>query len=52
MENKTVIMVTHDLNLIKKADHVVVLNKGIIESSGKYDQVLKESLLIQQFVEV
>lgn len=52
MENKTVIMVTHDLNLIKKADHVIVLNNGSIEASGHYGQVLAESSLVQKFVEV
>ena len=33
-ENKTVIMVTHDLNLVRYADRVVYLKDGMVERVG------------------
>ena len=52
MEGKTVIMVSHDMNLIKKADHIVVLHDGVIEASGDYDHVTHNSRLFHQLVRV
>lgn len=52
MENKTVIMVSHDLNLIKKADHIVVLNDGVIEASGNYEHVMKNSAFFNELAAV
>lgn len=52
MDNKTVIMVSHDMNLIKKADHIVVLNDGVIEASGSYDHVIKNSAFFNELAAV
>lgn len=52
MKGKTVIMVSHDMNLIRKADHIVVLKDGRIEASGSYDEVLKNSELFHQLTAV
>ena len=52
MEGKTVIMVSHDMNLIRKADHIVVLGDGVIEASGSYDQVSEHSALFNRLVAV
>ena len=52
MEGKTVIMVSHDMRLISKADHIVVLNKGVIEASGSYDHVSANSELFNRLVAV
>lgn len=52
MQGKTVIMVSHDMNLIKKADHIVVLNDGVIEASGSYEHVSKNSGFFNQLVAV
>lgn len=51
MKDKTVIMVSHNMDLIKKADHIIVLNKGVIESSGSYEHVLDNSDIFKQFVQ-
>lgn len=51
MKDKTVIMVSHDMKLIRKADHIVVLNKGVIEASGDYEYVLKNSELMKKMNE-
>lgn len=52
MQGKTVIMVSHDINLISKADHIVVLKDGVIEASGNYEQVSKQSSLFNRLVAV
>lgn len=49
MQGKTVILIAHDMNLIRKADHIVVLKEGRVEASGDYDTVLKTSKLFQAF---
>lgn len=51
MAGKTVIMVSHDANMICKADNVVVLKDGKVEASGPYAQVLQISPLLRQFAE-
>lgn len=51
MTGRTVIMVSHDMNMIRRADNIVVLKNGKVESSGSYDQVLRESPLLQEFAE-
>ena len=51
MAGKTVIMVSHDANLIKKADNVVVLKNGTVEASGTYGDVLRSSPLLREFIE-
>ena len=52
MENKTVIMVSHDMNLIKKADHIVVLGDGVIEASGSFEYVAKHSAFFNELIAV
>ena len=52
MQEKTVIMVSHDINLISKADHIVVLKDGTVEASGSYEQVSKQSALFNRLVTV
>ncbi len=47
MTGKTVVMIAHDMNLIKKADNIVVLNNGVVEASGDYDTISKNSELFQ-----
>ena len=51
MKDKTIVAVSHDFDEIKKADHIVVLNKGYVEAEGDYDTVYKSSELFRQFAE-
>lgn len=39
-QNKTVIIITHDLITASKADHIVVLDHGIIAEQGSHEQLL------------
>ena len=49
MKDKTVVMVSHDMELVRNADHIVVLKDGVIEASGDYETVLSESELFRSF---
>ena len=40
IKNKTVIVIAHNLNTIKSADNIIVINKGKIAEQGKHDQLL------------
>lgn len=51
MAGKTVVMVTHDANLIKKADNIVVLKNGEVEASGTFKDVMQTSRLMREFIE-
>jgi len=51
MDGKTIVAVSHDFDEIKKADHIVVLNKGVVEAEGDYDTVYEASGLFRQFAE-
>lgn len=52
MAGKTVIMVSHDMRLISKADHIVVLNKGVVEASGSFADVSEKSGLFRRLAAV
>ena len=51
MEGKTVIMVSHDMEMIRRADHLIVLNDGRVEASGDFSEVVRTSPLFQSFLE-
>ena len=51
MKGKTVVMISHDMDMIRKADNIVVLNEGKIEACGNYENVLENSSLFQSFQE-
>ncbi|ORX81840.1 hypothetical protein BCR32DRAFT_327152 [Anaeromyces robustus] len=40
IKNKTVLVIAHNLNTIKSADNIIVVNKGKIEEQGKHDELL------------
>lgn len=51
MEGKTVIMVSHDMEAIRQADHVVVLNEGRVEASGTLEEAMAQSPLLRSFAQ-
>lgn len=42
MSNRTVILIAHRLATVKKADRIVVIDKGRIVEQGKHDQLLTQ----------
>lgn len=51
MRGRTVVMVSHDYNLIKKAENLIVLKDGKVEACGDYDTVYQVSPLLRAFEE-
>ena len=47
---KTIIIVAHRMNTIKKCDNILLLNEGILESSGTYDELRKSSKRFQEMI--
>lgn len=50
MKGKTVIMICHDMRMLKNADNVIVLNSGEVEASGEKDTVLQNSETLKKLV--
>ena len=50
IENKTVIIVSHRMKSVEKADKIIVMNEGKVESVGRHDELLKNSDLYKEMV--
>ena len=46
----TLIVITHNKNLMKASDNLIVLNNGKIECIGKHDELIKTSMFYNQFI--
>lgn len=44
----TVIMIAHRLSTIKECDNIFLFNKGMIQASGKYSELIKDSELFKE----
>lgn len=51
IEGKTVIIISHRLKSIEKADKIIVMNEGKIESMGSHEELLKVSKLYGRLIE-
>jgi subfamily B ATP-binding cassette protein MsbA len=40
-QNRTVIVIAHRLSTVKRADHVIVLQEGVIREQGGFEDLLK-----------
>lgn len=47
---KTMVIVTHDLDLVTNVDQIIVLNRGIVEGCGTYGQLLESCELFRTMV--
>lgn len=50
MRGKTVLVISHNMNLVKKADHVVVINGGEVEAEGSVAEVSERSDTFKLFL--
>lgn len=51
IQNKTVVIISHRLKSVEKADKIVVLNKGKVEGEGRHDELLKISPTYRNLME-
>lgn len=51
IQNKTVVIISHRLKSVEKADKIVVLNKGKVEGEGRHDDLLKTSPTYRNLIE-
>ena len=49
-EDKIVFIVTHDIEMLKHADQVLVMDNGAFEFAGKYDDATKHSSILQRLL--
>ena len=52
VENKTVIIIAHRLETIRKADHIIVLDKGEIVQEGTHNELMGQDGIYNTFVSV
>ncbi len=50
IKNKTVIVVSHRLKSVEKADKIVLLDNGKVEAIGKHDELLKNCALYKAMI--
>ncbi|PON35730.1 ATP-binding cassette containing protein [Parasponia andersonii] len=50
LKNKTVILVTHQVEFLSEVDKILVMENGIITQSGSYEDLLKAGTTFQQLV--
>lgn len=50
MEGRTTVMISHDMKMLNSADHIVVLNEGIVEAEGEKEEVTKNSEILQKLI--
>lgn len=51
MQGKTMIVIAHNMDLVRNADHIVVLRDGYVEAEGSDEEVLRDSATYQAFVQ-
>ena len=43
MAGRTCVLISHDMDMVRSADHIVVLDEGSVQAEGNCDQVIKNS---------
>ncbi|CAO1316194.1 unnamed protein product [Diamesa serratosioi] len=46
LKNKTVLLVTHQLQYLNKLEHVVLMNCGLIEAQGTFNEISKKDSIL------
>ena len=50
MKNRTSLIIAHKISTIKKADSILILDKGKIINSGKHEELLVKSSYYRSWV--
>ncbi|MDE6752389.1 MAG: ABC transporter ATP-binding protein/permease [Eubacterium sp.] len=50
MQGRTTVMISHDMRMLEKADHIVVINNGTIEAEGSKAEVLESSETLRKLI--
>ena len=50
LKHKTVIVISHRMKSIEKADNIIVMNEGKIEKIGKHKELLKSSSIYKNMI--
>ncbi len=50
MSGRTTIIISHDMRMLNRADHVIVLKDGVVEADGSRDEVIQTSDTLKQLM--
>lgn len=50
MKGRTTVMISHDMDMLAIADHVIVLSNGRVEAAGEREEVKKTSITLQNLI--
>lgn len=50
MKGRTTVMISHDMDMLQLADHVIVLNNGVVEACGSREETMKNSSLLRSLI--
>ena len=51
IKDKTVIIISHRLKSIENANKIVVIDEGVVETSGNHDELIKDSKVYKNLIE-
>ena len=51
LKQKLILMVTHQINYVIQSDLIVMMNEGIVVSSGTYEEIVAESEFCRSFLQ-
>ena len=52
VQNKTVIMIAHRLETVRKADNIIVLDKGKIAQEGTHNELITQDGIYKSFISI
>ena len=51
IENKTVIIISHRLKSIENVNKIVVIDNGVVETSGTHDELMNKSKVYKNLIQ-
>ena len=50
MQGRTTVMISHDMKMLDKADHMIVLNEGVVEAEGTKAEAQEKSETLKKLI--